>query len=190
MPSTSSDLAFVVGDFDGDSRPDILIGSGILFNQGNRSFTAPLAAVPQCWADASYLKSPAVGDLNGDGKDDLICGADSATALEIYLSVGRAGMALDQTLQIPAGIAQTVNIADFNQDGKLDIAVGTSSGPDDVVIFTNTGSGEYQISSYVTGVNAVGSIVGDFNHDGNQDLAFLNFFFDYKPPAVEALLHK
>jgi hypothetical protein len=33
-------------------------------------------------------------------------------------------------------------------------------------------------------------MVGDFNHDGTPDLAFVNFLYDFKPPAIEVLLHK
>ena len=58
------------------------------------------------------------------------------------------------------------------------------------MLFTNNGNGEYQISSYAIGVSPIQSIVGDFNNDGTPDLAFMNYGYDYKPPAVEVLLHK
>jgi FG-GAP-like repeat len=178
---------FLVGDFDGDGIPDILFADGILFGQGNRTFTASTGAatVPPCW-EGSYLQYPAVGDLNGDGKDDVVCG----TSVEIYLSTGMSGMVLDQALAIPGGILKTVNIADLNGDGKADIVVGLGSGPDDVVIFTNNGQGEYQMTTYAVGVNPISSLTADFNHDGTPDIAVINFLYDYKPPAVEVLLHK
>jgi hypothetical protein len=179
---------FVVGDFDGDGRPDILFPGGILFGQGSRSFSAPIGSVPACWS--GYLQSPAVGDLNGDGKDDLLCGTTSATLVELSVSTGRSGMAQDQVLAIPGGIVQSASIADFSGDGKADIVIGTGSGPDDTVIFTNNGRGEYQVTSYAIGINPIYSVVGDFNRDGTPDIAFLNFLYYYKPPAVEVLLHK
>jgi len=81
----------------------------------------------------------------------------------------------------------TLSIADFNGDGQGDTAIGTI-GPDDVLLLTATG--EYQISSYAIGVNPILSMVGDFNNDGMPDIAFVNFGYDFKPPAIEVLLHK
>jgi hypothetical protein len=184
--SATANQRFLVGDFDGDGMPDIVFNGGILFGQGNRTFTAPVS-IPPCWSGYLY---PAVGDLNGDGKDDLVCGTDLATLVELYLSTGRSGMVQDQVLAIPGGVVQSASIADLNGDGKPDIAIGTGSGPDDVVIFTNNGQGEYQTTSYAIGVNPIYSLVGDFNHDGTPDIAFINFSYDYKPPAIEVLLHK
>lgn len=186
--SATEGQRFVVGDFDGDRLLDIAVSGGILFGQGNRGFTPPTGVVGSCWS--GYLQNPAVGDLNGDGKDDLICGSDSATLVELLTSTGRSGMVTDQVLAIPGGIVQSVSLADFSGDGKLDIAVGTGSGPDDVVIFTNNGQGEYLMTIYAIGVNPVYSIVGDFNHDGTPDIAFVNYGYTYKSPATEVLLHK
>ncbi len=183
---------FLVGDFDGDSVADILTSSGILFGQGNRSFTAPTGSVPPCWM--AYARNPVAADLNGDGKDDVVCGTYDVPLVEIYDGAGRSGLVQDQTLMIPwaspGGIIQSISVGDFNGDGRPDIAVGTGSGPDDVVLFTANADGTYQISSYPIGVNPIDSIVGDFNGDGALDIAFLNFIYDYKPPAVEVLLHK
>ena len=36
----------------------------------------------------------------------------------------------------PGGIIQSISVGNFNVDGRADIAVGTGSGPDDVVLFT------------------------------------------------------
>jgi hypothetical protein len=179
---------FLVGDFDGDGIPDIVTPEGVLFGQGNRNLTAAMGSVPACWS--GYLQSPAVGDLNGDGKDDIVCGTTSAALVEIYVSAGRSGFTQSQVLAIPGiSIVNSVSIGDFTGDGRLDLAVGTLGG-DDVVLFTKSGNGEYQISSYAIGVSPIQSIVGDFNNDGTLDLAFLNYGYDFKPPAVEVLLHK
>jgi len=184
--STAFYQNFVVGDFDGDGIPDIATGSGVLFGQGNRTFTAPTGSSPLP-DSAPPFPTQVVADVNGDGKDDLVLG-DFGPA--IFLSLGRQGFAVDQIL-IAQGYAATVSsvaVADFNSDGLLDIAVGMLS-PEDALIFTNDGTGKYQLTSYAIGVGSLDSIAADLSHDGKPDLATLNYF-TYTPITVTVLLHK
>jgi FG-GAP-like repeat len=177
---------FVVGDFDGDGIPDIATGSGVLFGQGNRAFTAPMGSSPLPDGAPPFL-TQVVADINGDGMDDLVLG-DSGPA--IFLSMGRQGFAVDQVL-IAQGYAATVSsvaVADFNGDGRLDIAVGMLS-PEEALIFTNDGTGKYQLTSYATGVGSLASIGADLSHDGKPDLATLDYY-TYVPTTVTVLLHK
>ncbi|MCU1299345.1 MAG: hypothetical protein JWO91_3623, partial [Acidobacteriaceae bacterium] len=179
---------FVVGDFDGDGIADIATPSGIMFGQGNRSFTAPTGIVP-LQDNSPAFPTQVVADINGDGMDDLVLG-DSGP--RIYMSVGSQGFVLDQSLMVSgygAGVG-SVSVADFNGDGLLDIAAGMVGGAEDVVLFTNDGTGKYQVTSYTIGVYSVSSISGDFNDDGKPDLAFRSFLFDFIPPTVTVLLHK
>jgi hypothetical protein len=88
-----------------------------------------------------------------------------------------------------AVIISSLTVADFNADGLLDVVVGIIGG-DDVVLFTNDGTGKYQVTSYAIGLNSVYAIAGDFNHDGKPDLAFLTYNLLFKPTTVTLLLHK
>ncbi len=64
-------------------------------------------------------------------------------------------------------------IGDFNNDGRLDYAVPSNSGP--VVIFLGKGDGTFTTGTPLatSGLTPTSAIAGDFNGDGKQDLAVL-----------------
>lgn len=68
-----------------------------------------------------------------------------------------------------------IAIADFNGDGKLDLAV-TNEGDNTVSILLGNGDGTFQSqSTFATGVAPDAIVSGDFNGDGKLDLAVANF---------------
>jgi hypothetical protein len=179
---------FVVGDFDGDGIPDIATGSGVMFGEDNRTFTPPMGAACPLPDNPPAFPTDVVADINGDGKDDVVMG-ESGPA--IYLSMGRQGFELDQLLMVNGYSASVTSatVADLNGDGLLDIAVGML-GAEDLVLFTNDGTGKYQVTSYTVGVNSVFTVAPDLNGDGKPDLAFLTYNFTFLPTTVTVLLHK
>jgi hypothetical protein len=87
-----------------------------------------------------------------------------------------------------APVVSSVAVADFNSDGRLDIAVGMIS-PEEVLIFTNDGTGKYLLTSYATGVGSLDSIAADLSHDGKPGLATLNYY-TYASPMITVLVQK
>jgi len=80
------------------------------------------------------------------------------------------------SVQFGSAKGQTINnvfgeaVADFNGDGKLDIASGTNSGSS-IVIRLGNGDGTFQGISYPTsGLGLSGVFTGDFNGDGKLDV--------------------
>ena len=60
--------------------------------------------------------------------------------------------------------------ADFNNDQKLDLAVGHTT--DNIYIFLGDGSGAFEPNKWITtDGGAVSLTVGDFNNDNKPDLA-------------------
>ncbi len=158
---------FVVGDFDGDGFGDIATGSGILFGAGNRTFTAPMGSSPLPESAPAFF-TQVVADINGDGKDDLLLVSANPG---IFLSMGRQGFELDQVLTVEGYYPLVLSgaVADFNGDGRMDIAIGVNS-PEDVLIFTNDGSGKYQLTSYATGIGASQLLGVDLTNGGKPDI--------------------
>jgi len=118
---------------------------------------------------------PAVstGDLNGDGKLDLVVANSSDSTISVLLGNG------DGTFQAQATYAvgqnpRDIAIADFNGDGKLDLAVANVNS-NTVSVLLGNGDGTFQPQvQYPTGTGAWGVAAADVNGDGKLDLLITN----------------
>ena len=115
----------------------------------------------------------AVGDFNGDGKLDLAVANWPDSTLTILMGDGTGNFTLASTPaagQNPYAIA----VGDFNNDGKLDLVVADNdAGPPAVSVLLGDGTGNFTLASspVTTSYSPRSVAVGDFNGDGNLDLA-------------------
>jgi hypothetical protein len=183
----------VVGDFNGDGILDVALINGgyvkVMLGKSDGTFQPGIVSF---FSTYSARDGIATADFNGDGKLDLvITGYDPSSST----GVGFTGVLLgngDGTfgdISIVSGSSAsfvgsiTAAVGDFNGDGKLDIAtaIQTAGATIQGLIYISIGNGDgtFSVGSSVPNVTSVTSplLVGDFNADGQLDLATGGFFY-------------
>ena len=180
--------SIAAGDFNGDGKMDAVIAIGypsggifVLLGNGNGTFQTAVEYGQQVTGPL------AVGDFNGDGKLDLLGVTDSNPGAGVSVLLGKG----DGTFGFPVNtlttisgndvVAQAIAVADFNGDGKLDVAAlvlnNDTTAPQQLLVLLGNGDGTFTVGpTYNAGSNPVSIAVGDFNGDGKVDLVVGNAY--------------
>jgi len=170
----------VLGDFNGDGKPDIAASGGssgsgqvsILINNGNGTFKSPVN-----YSVSGNVQALAVGDFNGDGKLDMVVPTGGTSASISVLpgnGDGTFGSPVVYTSSLLSIYSTSIAVADFNGDGKLDVALTNSEGSTNAVaIALGNGDGTFQNPPllYSAGLLPASVVTLDVNGDGKPDLA-------------------
>lgn len=173
-PGTTAD-SVAVADFTGDGRPDAITGdylpgpgqTAVLF----RNTGAGLAAfVTQ--PNAGY--HVAAGDINGDGRSDVVFSRTGPDDLPTFLLGGGGAFAALPGSPFDSGIvfAFGTHLADLDADGNLDIEV---AGEDKLALLQGSGTGTF--ASFTNApISRAGThrhmVTGDIDGDAQPDLVY------------------
>jgi hypothetical protein len=174
------------GDLNGDGIPDLIMLSdpqdfsltnmSVLLGKGNGTFAPPVSIGPTPY---TYT----IGDFNGDGKWDIaFCNPFKGQPACPGIMFGNG----DGTFRAPVYQAVTtqgylITSGDFNNDGKLDLAIAVQQ-PIGTLVLLNKGDGTFTVLPIIPSYDVPSQIVpGDFNGDGNLDLLLVT-------PALQMLL--
>jgi hypothetical protein len=176
----SSPSSLAVGDFNGDTYLDLVVGYStgtqisILLGNSTGTFTTARTDITVGTTPISV----AVGDFNGDGKPDIAVANNGSGTVGVLLGNGDGTFATQVTYAVGTNPV-SVATGDFNQDGITDLVVtneGASGAGTTVSVLLGNGNGTFQAAKpYTTGSGPYSVAVGDFNGDGLPDLAVTNF---------------
>ena len=183
-----------IADLDGDGKPDLAAADSdstslaLFRNQtstgviNSNSFAAPVFL-----PSGLNPQTVVAVDLDGDGRLDLVSGSVQSDDVNVYRNLSTPGtlttnyFAPEVDFGTP-GWMHTISVADFNGDGKPDLAVVGELNSFMAIFQNNASPGSFTAGSFAprvdfgTGWNAWGIASGDIDGDGRPDVVFCNYY--------------
>lgn len=153
-PVGTNPFAIAVGDFNNNGSPDLVVA-----NSGDDTISVFLGNIDGTFTGPTNYNvgsgtrpfDVAIGDFNGDGKQDIVTANNGSGSVSVFLGNGDGTF---QTTPVVSSVGFTparVVVGDFNGDGKMDIATGNDGNNNVTVLFGN-GTGAFTpAASYNTG---------------------------------------
>ncbi|MCL4473000.1 MAG: VCBS repeat-containing protein [Actinobacteria bacterium] len=183
FPVGSWPEAVAIGDLNSDGRNDVAMTTSFYFDPPNdfqlfvftQDGKGHLGAPVKYQTDASGANRPqglAVGDVNGDGRNDIVIG-NSGKEVEVFPQ--NADGSFGPSIKYPTQNSNKVCIADLNHDGRNDIAaIGWGTNSLDVILQNADGTLAAARTYSVTHGGYDDLAVGDLNNDGLTDIAVMS----------------
>lgn len=183
-------VSIISDDFDGDGNTDFAVANSssdnisVTYGLGNGNFRFKefygLTAVN--YGVGETPKSLIFEDINGDGaKDFVTTNFNSNNVSFIFGDISDTNnfiSAKNYFLGLNTGPVTPI-ACDFNGDGKLDLAVPqTNSNKVSIFLHTYSSDSYSYYGQYTIHINPASITCGDFNSDGNMDIASVNSFYD------------
>jgi FG-GAP-like repeat len=175
-------------DFNGDGSLDLVIADpaansvSIYLRRPDGSFpkkaTLSLpAGAKLSEASSSGYVAIATGDVNNDGKTDLLVISRVASQLSVFLGVGDGTFSAPRTAATPS-LPNALAVADLNGDARADLVI-VYQGTNKAGIWFGSGDGSFRrAGDYDAGALPSNVVIGDFGtsdtqatRDGKLDLA-------------------
>lgn len=173
-------------DVNGDGRADFVSFTTSYFVlTGARSTSIAVSvanadgtwAPPRSFGSHPFLASPEIGDVDGDGRDDVVLFGRSSGEVRVMRSTGATFAPAVSVLTGFCTGSEICKVGDFNGDGKADLArflldtvAGDAAG--DVFVALSTGPGFAAPTRWATDLGHAGDVIelGDVNDDRKVDV--------------------
>ncbi|TRX37771.1 FG-GAP-like repeat-containing protein [Flavobacterium restrictum] len=190
--AATNPISIAIADLDGDGKPDLAVANigadsvSVFRNTATTGINASSFAAKVDFATGSNPIALAIGDLDSDGKLDLVVSNSASYTLSVLRNTATVSTITTASFAskvdfATASFPRNVAIGDLDGDGKPDLAV-TGLNSNVVSVYRNTAiSGTISTSSFVSKVDfATGSspfsvVIGDLDGDGKPDLAVANY---------------
>ena len=177
--SFTGGVSVAAGDVDGDGRAEVITGAGAgensrvkVFNGTTGKLETGFFAFAQSYRGGITV---AAGDVNGDGRAEIIAGTGRNSRSMVRVFNGSTGVLISSILPYAASFTGgvTVSAGDINGDGKADIVVGTAAGITGTVkVYSGADNSLLRtLTPYATGyIGGVSVSAADLNGDLKADV--------------------